>query len=372
MLKKLMVLGGMLAMMLVVAAPAMSQTDEYRHSGTGVLGPSYTVGEEPEPFYSLTDETTGVAYELYSGFVELGGYVDQRVYFEGQQSQGIPPGPNEPIPVNVTYIEPVGTEGVETNAEVTGVISPNPDANIPGGEPTSHLIEEDGTGDIYMISSYGQGPDLASYEGQRVTIQGIFQTLGNPLSNFDDLTEVPIAVTSVEVLDDEPGEKPGNGGTEGRTIYGTEGPDDLADTPGNDTVYALGSGDTISSGYGDDILYGGTGWDYVVGGYGNDTLYGWKGSDWLDGGAGNDEVYGWTGDDYVDGGTGDDLVSGYSGNDAVYGFEGSDVLFGEDGNDFMYSAGDGTSDEVYGGRGYDTCVVDPEDTAYGCEELYRQ
>lgn len=367
MLKKLMVLGGMLAMMLVVAAPAMSQADEYRHSGTGILGPPYTVGEEPEPFYSLTDESTGIAYELYSGFVELGDFVDQRVYFEGQQAQGLAPGPNDPVPVNVTYIEPAEGPDVEPNAEVTGVISPNPDALVPGVAPPSHLIEEDNTGDIYMISSYGQGPDLASYEGQRVTIYGIFQTLGNPLSNFDDLTEVPIAVTSLEVLEEEPG-----GSTEGRTIYGTEGSDNLSDTQGDDTVYALGSGDTISSGYGNDILYGGTGWDYVVGGYGNDTLYGWKGSDWLDGGAGNDYVSGWTGDDYVDGGTGDDEVYGGVGDDSVYGFKGSDNLYGWKGTDFLYAAGDDTPDWVYGGQGYDICVVGPEDTAYGCEELYRQ
>jgi hypothetical protein len=47
-------------------------------------------------------------------------------------------------------------------AVVTSVISPNPDALIPGGEPTSHLITEDGTGDVYMISSYAQGVDLRS------------------------------------------------------------------------------------------------------------------------------------------------------------------------------------------------------------------
>ena len=48
---------------------------------------------------------------------------------------------------------PALAQPVTEDAEITGVISANPDALIPGGEPTSHLITEDGTGDVYMISS---------------------------------------------------------------------------------------------------------------------------------------------------------------------------------------------------------------------------
>ncbi|CAN5803908.1 hypothetical protein BH23ACT11_BH23ACT11_18540 [soil metagenome] len=169
MLKKLFVLGGMLAMMLVVAAPAMSQADKWR-SGTGTPAALYAPQGEADPLYTLSEESTGTVYELYSGFVELEDFAGKRVYFEGLQ-QGPAPGPNEPIPVNVTYIESIGVDDLETNAEVTGVISPNPQAQIPGSEPTSHLIEEDDTGDVYMISSYNEGPDLVSYEGQRVTIK---------------------------------------------------------------------------------------------------------------------------------------------------------------------------------------------------------
>ncbi len=194
MLKKLIVLVGMLAMLLVVAAPAMAQADK-EHSGTGLLPEQpYNASGEADSLYTLTDEATGISYELYSGFAELEDFAGQRVYFEGLQ-QGPPT--QGPIQVNVTYIEPVGTEGIETNAEVSGVISPNPDALVPGGEPTSHLITEDGTGDVYEISSYTQGVDLSQHEEQFVTIYGIFQTHGNPLSSFDDPSEVPIAVTEV-------------------------------------------------------------------------------------------------------------------------------------------------------------------------------
>jgi hypothetical protein len=282
MLKRLMVLGGMLAMMLIAAAPAMAQAGPV--TATGVLGEPYTEGEDPTINYSFTDEATGDPYVLTSGFVDLEPYVGQRITVEAAPigtADGATPALNvtsikgatfedarmvgviqpvaQPSPQGPTHIitdeamgddyglfsdaqgvdlsqyegQRVAIQGIYQNmltsqpestndvlvyvtsveilnqdpapvedAKVTGVISPNPQALIPGGEPTSHLITEDGTGDVYMISSYGQGPDLASYEGQHVTIYGIFQTLGNPLSNFEDLTQVPIAVTSLEVLED--------------------------------------------------------------------------------------------------------------------------------------------------------------------------
>ena len=159
------------------------------------------------PTHIITDEAMGDDYGLFSDAqgVDLSQYEGQRVAIQGIYQNMLTPQPESTndILVYVTSAEVLKQDPVPIeNAEVTGVISPNPDALVPGGEPTSHLITEYGTGDVYMISSYGQGPDLASYEGQHVTIYGIFQTLGNPISGFDDLTEVPIAVTSLEVLED--------------------------------------------------------------------------------------------------------------------------------------------------------------------------
>ncbi len=205
--------------------------------------------------------------------------------------------------------------------------------------------------------------------GTQETVYGTFP--GEPSSIIQaqetiTLTEDRTISTRVDF-----GSEPDNGSpSPGEVIYGTEGPDYLTDTQGDDVVYALGGGDTISAGYGNDALYGGYGWDYVVGGYGDDALYGWEGSDWLDGGAGNDYVSGWTGDDRVDGGTGHDVVFGDTGNDALYGYSGYDTLYGWEGFDFIYSAGDGTYDRVFGGPGYDVCVVGPEDYVVGCEEVY--
>ena len=129
-------------------------------------------------------------------------------------------------------------------AEVVGVISPNPDALIPGGEPTSHLITEDGTGDVYMISSYTQGVDLSQYEGQFVTIYGIFQTQGNPISNFDDLTEVPISVTEVYPDYDSEPEAEVTGRIQPVAEPMVEGPTHTITETGTGDVYGLWS-DTV-------------------------------------------------------------------------------------------------------------------------------
>lgn len=250
----------------------------------------------------------------------------------------------------------------DINITPVGVLG---DPYTEGEDPTvQYPLTDEITGTEYALAGIGD-VDLASYVGQRVTIEGI---LAPALVGPDRPT--PAFVNQIFPTGEPM--KDSDGSSDGTLFRGTEGSDYLTDTEGNDTVYALGSGDTISSGYGDDALYGGAGWDYVVGGYGDDALYGGTGGDWLDGGAGSDLLEGGSGDDYVDGGTGNDLVIGNDGNDAVYGYEGSDTLYGGGGNDLVYSAGDGTADKVSGGPQYDICVVGAEDTVTGgCEEVYR-
>lgn len=75
-MKKLMVLGGILGMLLVAAAPAFAQ--EGSITATGVLGEPYTVGEDPGLNYNLTEEASGVTYILTSGFVDMNSYVGER------------------------------------------------------------------------------------------------------------------------------------------------------------------------------------------------------------------------------------------------------------------------------------------------------
>lgn len=194
---------GMLAMLLSVAAPAIAQNDEYQHSGAGILGEPYTVGQDPTLTYPLTDESTGTSYELISGFVDLEEYVGQSVIFEGQQVPGLEPDPGEPIPVNVTYIEATSEYDAAPEAVVTGLIQPVDDPLSGGG---THTITETSTGDVYYLWSDTEytGIDLTQYEGTQSTIYGIFQTQGAPISNFEDPTDVLIAVTEIELIADAP------------------------------------------------------------------------------------------------------------------------------------------------------------------------
>ncbi len=101
MAKRLLVLVGMLAVMLVAAVPAFAQ-QQGPITATGVLGPPDTSGPDPEPTYPLTDEETGTTYGLTSGFVELEPYVGQRITIEGVRIPGI-----DPLALNVTRIQPI-------------------------------------------------------------------------------------------------------------------------------------------------------------------------------------------------------------------------------------------------------------------------
>ncbi len=100
MAKRLVVLVGVLAVMLVAAVPAFAQ-QQGPITATGVLGQPDTSGPDPEPTYPLTDEQTGTTYELTSGFVELAPFVGQRVTIEGVRVPGI-----NPRALNVTEIQP--------------------------------------------------------------------------------------------------------------------------------------------------------------------------------------------------------------------------------------------------------------------------
>jgi len=92
------------------------------------------------------------------------------------------------------------------------------------------------------------------------------------------------------------------------TIKGSNGPDILYGTTGNDVINALG---------GDDVVYGDDGEDVICGGDGKDKLYGQGDNDWLLGENGKDRLFGNGGTlDRLDGGnqsdrckTGEILIS---------------------------------------------------------------
>ena len=197
MLKRLMVLVATLAMVLVVAGPALAQGAPV--TATGVLGEPYTEGEEPTVQYSFTDEATGDEYVLISGFVDLDPFVGERITIEAAPV-GSAPGVTPAL--NVTDVELAADYDPAPDAVITGVIQPTAD---PEAEGSTHTITEDGTGDEYGLFSNLQddGVDLSQYVGQRATITGYFQTEGTGTEGYD-LTDLLIYVESVEILDSAP------------------------------------------------------------------------------------------------------------------------------------------------------------------------
>lgn len=99
-LKRILLILVVAAMVVALGAlPALAQPTTL--TATGVLGQPFFEGQDPEPLYPLTDETTGTTYTLLSGFVDLGAFVGQRVTIEGVQVPGI-----NPLAFNVTSIQP--------------------------------------------------------------------------------------------------------------------------------------------------------------------------------------------------------------------------------------------------------------------------
>ncbi|MDQ0471668.1 Ca2+-binding RTX toxin-like protein [Labrys wisconsinensis] len=116
-------------------------------------------------------------------------------------------------------------------------------------------------------------------------------------------------------------------------IYGTNGPDVLNGTGGNDNIYgnAQGTDPALDTG--------------------NDTLNGL---------AGNDVLWGYGGDDTLNGGFGNDTLNGGIGNDTIRDDDsttdlGNDQISGGDGNDFIFSIGG--VDTIDGGAGVDTVFL---------------
>jgi hypothetical protein len=85
-------------------------------------------------------------------------------------------------------------------------------------------------------------------------------------------------------------------GTDGPDrLRGTNGDDTLLGKGGNDLLFALGGRETLLGGEGNDYLYGHTGADRIVGGEGDDLIfqgpYPETAKDTLSGGDGNDVLF---------------------------------------------------------------------------------
>jgi uncharacterized repeat protein (TIGR01451 family) len=114
------------------------------------------------------------------------------------------------------------------------------------------------------------------------------------------------------------------------TITGTNGPDTLTGTGGDDVICGGNGKDVIDGLGGNDIIVGGNGKDTLVGGEGNDTLL------------------------------------GRNGKDTMVGGPGLDVLVGGNGRDTLDAQDGAGGDSVDGGRGRDSCLTDNGDVATSC------
>ena len=110
--------------------------------------------------------------------------------------------------------------------------------------------------------------------------------------------------------------------------FGTNNPDTLIGTEGDDALFALGQKDIVRALGGDDLVEAGSN---------NDTVFGGGGDDILGGGTGADIIYGEGGNDALLGNEGDDLLIGRAGNDLLIGGGGTDSLNGGSGNDLLIS-----------------------------------
>ncbi len=153
------------------------------------------------------------------------------------------------------------------------------------------------------------------------------------------------------------------------TISGTDGPDTLVGTSGDDIICGFDGDDQIDGLAGADIILGGRGQDTLNGNAGPDTIIGGRGADTIDGGNGRDTLLGRQGADTITGNDGDDVIRGGrgaddlrggAGNDTIHSGKGTDVLRGGNGNDVLRARkGDDTlrggegADHLYGGRGDD-------------------
>ena len=182
------------------------------------------------------------------------------------------------------------------------------------------------------------------------------------------------------------------------TLNGTNGPEALFGTTGDDTidakggvdiVFGLSGDDRIEGGGGGDIIHadgtcpagaqdpaacqqiGGRGNDRIDGNAGDDNIGGDKGDDRINGGSGLDNIQAGSGKDTIDAGDGNDTVAGQGGADRITGGAGTDDLIAGAGDDTVY-ARDSRSDRVDCGTGRDTAVVNSHDrVARNCERVRR-
>ena len=144
------------------------------------------------------------------------------------------------------------------------------------------------------------------------------------------------------------------GGPGNDIVLGTQGPDDLGDGFGSDSI--IGSG-------GKDVMWGGL--LPPSPGVSPPDEVGPNNDDIMTGGSDNDMLRPDSGSDQIVGGTGDDML--FDGEDKGGDY---DILIGGTGNDVMFPRNDPAGqDLIVCGAGTDVAYVDQADVVVGCEKV---
>ena len=158
-------------------------------------------------------------------------------------------------------------------------------------------------------------------------------------------------------------------------VYAGDGDDTIIGANGTDIIYADSDSSNPDEYREKDFVEGRGGSDKIYGGDGRDTLYADSASshadtsgDYIVGGLGADVIHGSDGNDtlYGDNETDDaslifsdkDVIHGYGGSDTIIGGADSDTLIGG----LESGADDGANDNLEGGKGFDTYLVNNGDT----------
>ena len=102
----------------------------------------------------------------------------------------------------------------------------------------------------------------------------------------------------------------------------------------------------------------------------NCTATGTPSRDEINGDDGHDAICLKGGRDYGNGRGAADIVKGARGSDTLVGGTGPDEIRGGDGDDELFAV-DGVRDLLNGGRGFDNCYGDDEDTFVSCNHIVR-
>ena len=263
--------------------------------------------------------------------------------------------PSGPVGTVVTFSGSAGecNDEVDDDAEIFVVID-STDASVINGGPAEPVeLDEQGafTGS-WRMPEPPTTPDTAAPPASVAIGVRCLDSLGSPEST--DVTPAPATFTYTPAIVPVPGITPPPGAAPGAL------PEPCATLSGPRPIVPV-----------DELLQQVDAClQAVLRGTGlANTIFGTALANVIEGLGGNDLLRGRDGNDVIRGGLGNDRMFGDTGNDALVGGAGRDTLQGGTGADTINANDMASGDAVNGGRGVDTCTINPGDVVRGCERV---